>query len=391
MEKEVFIEVDTWRYSKHDRSVSGDVTLTRKMGDRRVISILCDGLGSGVEANVLASFTASMGIEYMTEENLTISNAAELIMDALPVCPTRKISYSTFSIADLNLDFDLRIIEHGNPPFLLFRGHTPVLQNCEELSRPRWQNRKLQYVHLKAQVGDRVILMSDGVTQSGLGSKKWPMGCGNDRVCQFISDKIKSDPEISARELSRFICNEALLNDCFKAGDDITCLIMYLRQPRILRILTGPPVDQKKDADYANLLRNWSGKCAICGGTTANIIERELKRTSTVNLDSIDPVVPATSNMEGVDLVTEGCITLGCCASILESGDLTSSNSNGAVMLRDLLLSSDIIEFNVGTRINQAHQDPDLPIELDIRRNMIKKICSILEKDHLKETIIRYF
>lgn len=390
MGKDVFIDVDSWRYSKHGRSVNGDVTLTRKVGGGRIISILCDGLGSGVEANVLASFTASMGIEYMAEDK-TVSSAAELIMDALPVCPTRKISYSTFSIADLSVDYNLRIIEHGNPPFIIFRGDTPVQQNCQELHRPRWQNRKLQYAHLNVKIGDRVILMSDGVTQSGLGSKKWPMGCGFDRVCQFISEKIRLEPQISSGELCRFICNEALVNDCFYAGDDITCLIMYIRQPRVLRILTGPPVDPKKDSEYANILRDWKGKCVICGGTTANIVERELKRTSTVNMQSIDPVVPATSDMDGVDLVTEGCITLGCCAGILESGDLTSSRQNGAVMLRDLLLSSDIIEFYVGTRINQAHQDPDLPLELDIRRNMIKKICSILETKHFKETYIRYF
>lgn len=390
MEKDAFIEVDTWKYSKHNRSVSGDVTLTRKMGDRRIISILCDGLGSGVEANVLASFTASMGIEYMTED-LSISRAAELIMDALPVCPSRKISYSTFSIADLSLDYQLRIIEHGNPPFFVFRGDSAVEHQCEELYRQRWQNRKLQFARFKAQVGDRIILMSDGVTQSGLGSKKWPMGCGNDRVRQFISDKIRDDGQISARELSRSICNEALFNDCFQAGDDITCLVMYIRQPRILRILTGPPVDQKRDVEYANLLKDWRGRCAICGGTTANIIERELKRNSTVNMESLDPVIPATSTMDGVDLVTEGCITLGYCASILENGETNVTRTNGAVMLRDLLLSSDIIEFHVGTRINQAHQDPDLPIELDIRRNMIKKICYILEKNYLKETKIRYY
>jgi hypothetical protein len=390
MVRDIFIEIDQYRFSKHDRSVNGDVTLTRKLANDRVVSILCDGLGSGVEANVLASFTASMGIEYM-EENLTITRTAELIMDALPLCPERKISYSTFSIADLNRNGDLRLIEHGNPPFLLFRHEKMIPLNNNELYRDRWKNRRLQYAQFQASVGDRVILMSDGVTQSGLGSKKWPMGCGYDHIVNYTGKIIEKKRNISASELSKKICENALENDCFLAGDDITCLVMYIRKPRVVRILTGPPVDPQRDLEFAWLLKDWDGKCAICGGTTANIVERELGRKSTVIFDTIDPVVPVTSEMENVDLVTEGCITLSRCAELLENKDLLIKNKNGAVLLRDLLLTSDIIEFYVGTRINQAHQDPDLPVELDIRRNMIKKICTLLQKEYLKETIIRYF
>lgn len=386
----MFIDIDHYYYSKHDRSVSGDVTLTRKMSDNRIVSILCDGLGSGVEANVLASFTASMGIEYM-EENISITSTAELIMDALPICPERKISYSTFTIADISQDGLLRVIEHGNPPFFIFNNEQLLTTVNNEHYRPRWQNRKLHYAQFNVDMGYRIILFSDGVTQSGLGSKNLPMGCGNELVIHFISNEIAVMPDISARELSRKICDFALFNDCFLAGDDITCTVIYLRKPRVCRILTGPPLDQKRDSEFAYLLKNWDGHCAVCGGTTANIIERELNRKSTVNLESLDAVIPATSNMEGIDLVTEGCITLSHCAKLLESKDFSCANINGAVMLRDLLLSSDIIEFYVGTRINQAHQDPDLPIELDIRRNTIKNIRSRLEKDYMKETQLRYF
>ncbi len=385
----VFIEIDSFRYSKHDRPVNGDVTLTRKLPDGRVVSILCDGLGSGVEANVLASFTASMGIEYMQDE-MTITRAAELIMDALPLCPSRKISYSTFSIADLSTDGELRMIEHGNPPFFVFRDSSLLPVNSQELYRKRWQNRKLDYVQLKIMPGDRVVLMSDGVTQAGIGGKKWPMGCGIDHVTNHIEEQIRLTPDVSASRLCRLVCDNALVNDCFFAGDDITCLVMYFRKPRILRVLTGPPLDTNRDQEFADLLRNWNGMCAICGGTTANIIERELGRSAVVNLGSIDPVVPATSDMDGIDLVTEGCITLGQTLQLLEKKLIVQQGKNGAQRLVNLFMSSDIIEFYVGTRINQAHQDPDLPIELDIRRNVLKNICAVLEKEYYKTTITRY-
>ena len=56
----------------------------------------------------------------------------------------------------------------------------------------------------------------------------------------------------------------------------------------------------------------------------------------------------------------------------------------------EMLLQSDIIEFVVGTRINEAHQNPNLPIELDIRRNVVKKIAALLEHQYLKEVHVDY-
>ncbi|KMQ50072.1 Fe-only hydrogenase, subunit HfsC [Chitinispirillum alkaliphilum] len=387
--KELFIEIGSFNHSKHGNSTSGDVLLTKKLEQGRVVSILCDGLGSGVEANVLASFTASMGIEYITSD-LKIKRAAELIMDALPLCPSRKISYSTFSIADISLSGEMRIIGHGNPPFLYFRSQHPMERLQSELHMPRWRNRSLEYAGFSAQIGDRLIMMSDGVTQSGMGSKRWPMGFGTPEVVSLVREYIKKDPWISAEELARRLCQVALRNDGSRAGDDISCTVIYMRNPRRMRVLTGPPFDPSRDSEYASLIRDVSGKCVICGGTTANIVERELGREATMDLSCMDPVVPAVSYMKGVELITEGCITLSNLAGLLEK-NVRDGGKNGATMLRDLLLDCDIIEFFVGTRVNQSHQDPALPIELDIRRNVIKKIASLLEKKYLKETIIRYY
>ncbi len=387
--QDVFIEIGSFRYSKHKKNASGDVQLTRKLEQGRVVSILCDGLGSGVEANVLASFTASMGLEYMASD-LKIKRAAELIMDALPLCPQRKISYSTFSIADASLDGEMRIVGHGNPPFLFFRDAKPIDINQTELLRPRWKNRSLHYARFGVEIGDRLIMMSDGVTQSGMGSDCWPMGFGCERVTVLIEEAIRKNREISADELAGTICNIALNNDGSRAGDDISCTVIYMRNPRRMRVLTGPPFDTKKDGEYAALIKDFYGKCVLCGGTTSNIVERELGLEATMDFSFIDPVVPAVSHMKGVDLITEGCITLSNLAGLLERKQL-GGNKNGATMLRDLMLSCDIIEFYVGTRVNQSHQDPALPIELDIRRNVIKKIAGMLESNYLKETSIRYY
>jgi len=189
--------------------------------------------------------------------------------------------------------------------------------------------------------------------------------------------------------LSQLLVKEALDNDGDSAGDDITCGVIYIRQPRQLLVLTGPPYDQNRDMEFANLVEMHKGKTVICGGTTANIIARLLKRSVTMDLSYVDPEVPCTSDMEGIDLVTEGCLTLGKTAEMLETG-VISTRYNGATRFANMLLQNDIIHFVVGTRINEAHQNPNLPVELDIRRNVVKKIVSLLREKYLKDVRIDY-
>ena len=96
--------------------------------------------------------------------------------------------------------------------------------------------------------------------------------------------------------------------------------------------------------------------------------------------------------MEGADLVTEGIITLGKVAEILDSEETgPKEKQNAATRIVDLLLDSDRVTFAVGTKINEAHQDPNMPVELEIRRNVVKRIASLLEQKYLKEVSIKFF
>jgi hypothetical protein len=384
-----FIEADHCQVRKHGQNIAGDVFLSKKEDNgQRVISVLADGLGSGVEACVLASLTAQMAMEYVAG-NIDTRKAAEIVMDALPICPNRKISYSTFTIVDTKIEGATRIIEHGNPRFLLIRNGECVDFPHVILREERWNGRRLAYSELRTTFGDRILFFSDGITQSGIGSEQYPFGWGVENVKSFVSDVVSARPEISARFLSQLLVKEALDNDGDSAGDDITCGVIYIRQPRQLLVLTGPPYDQNRDMEFANLVEMHKGKTVICGGTTANIIARLLKRSVTMDLSYVDPEVPCTSDMEGIDLVTEGCLTLGKTAEMLETG-VISTRYNGATRFANMLLQNDIIHFVVGTRINEAHQNPNLPVELDIRRNVVKKIVSLLREKYLKDVRIDY-
>lgn len=389
-----FLDVDFYQDYKHGQLVGGDVFLSRKIKtDNRTISVLSDGLGSGIKACVLASLTSTMATKFISSYK-DVRHTAEIIMSTLPACKVRKISYATFSIVDINSTGHTSIIEYDNPEVLVVRDGmilNPEKKSIEVKSGSGNNRNLVQFSNFQAQLGDRIILLSDGVTQSGMGTKSWPLGWQYHNACRFILDRINEQPEISARDLARVVVKQAHANDLYKSKDDTTCGVIYLRKPRRLLVVTGPPYDQVKDKDLGDIMRSYQGRKVICGGTTANIISRELNREITVNIKDIDPRIPPSSRMDGIDLVTEGILTLGRVVEILDSGKKPEElPQNAATKLAAYLMDSDIIEFVVGTRINEAHQDPNVPVELEIRRNVVKNIVQLLETRHLKEVKLRF-
>ena len=391
MTGESFIDVDFCQQAKHGQVVAGDVFLSRKIKEEgRIISVLSDGLGSGVKAGVLANLTATMALRY-TAAFVDVRKSAKTIMDTLPICEVRKISYSTFTIVDLDADGRTRVIEHGNPPLVLFRGQQPLPLERVDITLEGWRDRTLRYSEFDVQLGDRIVYFSDGVTQSGLGRPGMALGWGQERVTQFLSQQIGRQADISSGDLSRQLVAEALFHDQRTARDDITCGGAYFRKPRRLLVATGPPLSKERDPELAETVKNFDGRKVICGGTTATIVARLLDREVNMVMKRFDPEVPPASEMEGVDLVTEGTITLAKAADLMERA--TSHNTwplNPVGDLIRLMLASDIVQFVVGTRINEAHQDPNVPLELDLRRNIIRKLATLLETRYLKEAQVRF-
>lgn len=390
MSDSLFIEIGSAQQQKHGEDCFGDTVYSKKIPEeRRIISILSDGLGSGVKANILSSMTTRMAMKFV-ESNMELMHSSEVMMDALPVCQIRKISYATFSVVDTQLDGKTRVFEMDNPPFMFIRDDKAVNVRYREIYSEKWKERTINIAQMTNQEEDRIILMSDGVTQAGLGNRLYPLGWQRQGCLDFVLEKIRRNPTISASDLAHAIVQEALSKEVDKkAGDDISCTVLYFRKPRKLLVLTGPPFDEKRDAEFAELVSSYDGKTAICGGTTANIIERELCLKCEIDKTSFDEKIPMCSIMDGIDLVTEGILTLTDVYRMLKEGIDTDRN-NGATRLAKLLLDSDKIDFVVGTKINIAHQDPNLPMELEIRRNIVKKIFRILQDKYLKEISVKY-
>lgn len=396
MPDDVVIEVDFHQAAKHGQPVPGDVFLSRKVREEgRTVSVLSDGLGSGVKANVLATLTSSMALDFVVH-HADIEQTALTIMETLPLCSERQIAYSTFTIVDIDRRREVRVIEHENPPCLVLRDgrllHCPVRRTAVPAgvgNVPR--ERALEFTAFRAAVGDRIVIFSDGVQQSGMGTDAMPLGWGREAVANLALSLIRASPDLSARELARRLVAAATANDGGTPRDDISCAVVYVRHPRRLLIATGPPFDRRNDRLMAETVATFPGKVILCGGTTAQIVSRELRRTIHIDLDDLDDEVPPTSHMEGVSLITEGTITLARVEDALrQEGTLDANPRSPVTRVVDHLLNSDLIDVLVGTRVNEAHQDPAVPVELDLRRNLLKRIARVLEDRHLKETRTRY-
>ena len=393
MNKDSFIEIDFYQGCKEGQLVSGDVFMSQRIQEEdRFVCVLSDGLGSGVKAGVLSTLTATMASKFVAER-IDIHKTARIIMNTLPVCKERKISYATFSIVDITGEGDVRVIEYDNPPFIVMRGPQILHISKETLgvNPNRFSSSQINFCNFKVQKGDRIILFSDGVNQSGMGTAKMPLGWGLERVADYAAGLVKSQTDISAREMAKALVFMARANDQYACKDDITAGVIYVRDPRDVLLLSGPSIHKEKDPVMARMVETFTGKKVICGGTTATIVARELKRQIQVELGNLDPTVPPPSKMHGVDLVTEGILTLGRVGEILESGENPEAmEKNAAVSLAALLLNSDRIKCVCGTKINEVHQDPTMPVELEIRRNIMKKIQRLLETKYLKKVSIEY-
>ena len=386
----MFIDIDCHQIKKYNQNAFGDYFVSKRYPDEgKLIAVLSDGLGSGIKANILSCMTATMLLKFVEKEEIPIRRAAEIVMNALPVCKVRKISYSTFSVIDVNDDGIAKIVEEGNPEFLWIRNNEVMTPSFETIPSKTFKNRCLKSYKIKLELGDRLIFCSDGVTQCGLGNEKLKLGLRREGLIEMVLKKLEQNPDISSSDLSSYIIRQTVnIETNRKPKDDISACVLYFREPRTSLIFTGPPFNQKMDADYAQEFKNFQGKKAICGGTTANLISRELNLPITMDKEISIGKLPSCSYMNGVDLVTEGILTLTEALERLEDGNWDIDNAAGKLI--KFLLDSDCINFMVGAKLNQAHYNPALPVEIEIRKNIIKKMAIVLQDKYFKKVNIQY-
>ena len=365
---------------KHGEELCGDNVEMVRMEDGMII-VMADGLGSGVKANILATLTSKIAAT-MLKEGSSIHETVDTIIHTLPVCNIRKLAYSTFTIIRLYDDGRVYAVEYDNPPLIFIQDHvvSQMSKRQEEIS-----GRMITETHFILKPNDVLTIISDGVVHAGVGAVLnlgWKWENVANHLKQVVS-KEKCAKNISKNLIG--VCQSLYEN---RPGDDSTVVTVKLRQPEIIDLFTGPPKDKDDDRWVVRKLIQGKGKKIVCGGTAANIVSRELNAELHVNMDFIDPEVPPTASIKGIDLVTEGVLTLNKAVEKIIDYNHSSQNmytihniqgKDGASKLAKYLIE-DCTHLNlwVGTAVNPAHQNPDFPMEFSIKVKVVEKLEKVM-------------
>lgn len=347
------------------------------------IMVMADGLGSGVKANILSTLTTKIALT-MLREGSSIEETVKTIMATLPICKIRKIAYSTFTIIRVDLQGNCYIVEYGNPPVMLLRDGKVL--RLEGTTR-EIDGKEVKEYRLRVQRDDVFIAMSDGVVHAGVGGIL-NLGWQWENIAQYI-EKI-SNVETTIASLVKLL-SEATMNFYLDMpGDDATIVALKIISPQFVTVFAGPPQNPDDDEKVVNHLIEKPGKKIVCGGTAAQIVARVLDREIKTSTNFVDPTIPPIAWIKGIDLVTEGVLTLDRTCKILTrfiDTDVQYSElrqlqqqKDGASRLAMFLLNATDITFLLGKAINPAHQNPGFPKNLSIKLNIVKELVDILDK-----------
>ncbi|MCX7805142.1 MAG: serine/threonine-protein phosphatase [Planctomycetota bacterium] len=371
----VYYEWAAKQIVKRGEELCGDSIAVSRRPDG-IVAVLSDGLGSGVKANILATLTTRIA-SHLLENDIPLDEVVQTISETLPVCRVRRIAYSTFLIARMGTDGSLRLVEFDTPPaFFLRDGRIVPL----DYGKREADGKTLREAAANVRPGDWLVLVSDGVVNAGIGGAH-PLGWGWDQIAAFIERCAARD--ISADEMVGRLADAAGELYAGPPGDDVTIAAVKARRVRFATVMAGPPKDRTRDGEVVEALISSPGRRIVCGGTTARIVAARTGRGLEVDLDTMTPDVPPMGSIAGVDLVTEGVLTLTKTLELVRSGvspGRLAFGKDGASRLAGMLLSADVIRLLVGQAINPAHQNPDLPSNLGIRSRIILELAEELRK-----------
>ncbi|MGI0487421.1 PP2C family protein-serine/threonine phosphatase [Pantanalinema rosaneae CENA516] len=382
-----FLDIYNDSLNKKGEELCGDQVKYRKT-DKKVTIVLSDGLGSGVKASILATLTTEILIT-MLDADLPLEEVLKTVIATLPICKVRKIAYSTFTIMQVDCETNhFTVINFDNPPPLYFhRGKVIKLATQTETILER----KISIAEGYLERGDFLGAVSDGVLYAGMGVTL-NFGWGWEQIADYVEEVLEQRSH-TARSIVREVLKKTHSLYQGEIGDDATFTGIYVRKRHSLIIFTGPPLDREQDEVYIEKLLDFKGRKVICGGTTGNIVANYLGETIEMDLSTIRKDLPPIGSLSYVDLVTEGILTISKATEYIKNCDGDFSrlrfDHNGAYLLAREILQADSIVFMVGQSINEFYQNPLLPKNISIRRNLIEELVHFL-KSKQREVTIEY-
>lgn len=371
-----------WKSINHDgEQLCGDHVDIVDQGDNSTVIVLADGLGSGVKASILSTLTSKI-ISTMMASGLSLEECVSTIAATLPICSQRGVAYSTFTIIHLRNNTTAELIQYDNP-------HIILLRDCENYEYPRSElnidGKKIYKSVIKLHENDIFIAMSDGCPHAGIGIA-YNFGWKREDIIDFMTTF--AHVGYTAKTLSTMLVDECNKLYGYHPGDDATACVIKIRRREPMNILFGPPRNRDDCDRMMSLFFSKEGKHIVCGGTTSSIVAKYLGKPVKASLNFELSDVPPTAEIEGVDLVTEGVITINKVIEFArdalgdnEEYENWSVGRDGASMICRLLFEEATdINFYVGRAVNPAHQNPDLPINFNIKMNLVEELTACLKK-----------
>jgi hypothetical protein len=362
--------------AKDREEVTGDTVEVVRGKDATTV-IFSDGLGSGIKASILSILTVKIAAGLL-RRNIALEQVFATIADTLPTCKVRNLAYATLTILKIDDSGAAHLIEYDNPGLIrIHEGEViPVERRQREIA-----GKTIHESFFQVRFGELLLVNSDGVINAGVGGI-YRLGLG----AAGLLDNLRGRSLLSA-EVETLAAKIVDLAECCylcKPGDDSTAIVIKARAERRAVVLTGPPLDSRLDtAVVGRFLGRYDAQKIICGGASGNLVARVADRKLKASLHYENPSVPPTATMEGVDLVTEGVLTLNKCLEQLEEyqiGQKLAVDSDGATLLLNMLLKADRIIFLAGTAFNPAHVEIMRSLQLKTRIEAVKRIREILTR-----------
>lgn len=366
---------------KYGEQLCGDMIEIIAPDENSTVVVLADGLGSGVKANILATLTSKI-ISTMMANSMSVEECVATIADTLPVCKVRGVAYSTFTILRIEDNREAEIIQYDNP-------RTIVLREGKALEYPYTTTviggKNILKARLTIQDGDVFVLMSDGVIHAGV-ERTLNYGWQRENVVQYLEEIYH--PNMTAKGLNMMLIDECNRLYDSRPGDDTTVCTVKIRKRNPVNVLFGPPANPEDVGKMMSLFFSKEGCHIVCGGTTSQLAAEFLGKTVEVDMSYMDSDIPPIAKIEGVDLVTEGVVTMSrvleYAKACLDANDIdtcpewTYSEDGASKLSMVLFEEATDINFYVGRAINPAHQNPKLPINFNIKMRIVEELSQAL-------------
>lgn len=375
----------------YGEQLCGDHVDIVPQGDDSTVIVLADGLGSGVKASILSTLTSKI-ISTMMAEGISLEECVSTIAATLPICSVRGVAYSTFTIIHLINNEVAELIQYDNPHVIMFRDNENFDYPKSEMNI---DGKKVYKSEISLKEGDIFVAMSDGCPHAGIGIA-YNFGWNRDDIIEFLAPLTVND--FTSKTLATILIDEVNRLYGEQPGDDATACVVKIRKRAPMNLLFGPPSNRDDAKRMMSLFFSKEGKHIVCGGTTSSIAAKFLHKTVKTSLKFESADVPPIAEIEGVDLVTEGVITIN---KVLEyAKDYLKDNESythwgykrdGASLICRLLFEEATdINFFVGRAVNPAHQNPNLPINFNIKMNLVEDLSKCL-KQMGKKIKVSYF